>query len=186
MQLHDGMTTSYDPLFNPRHAPRVSHRVRNEPKTAAHPWLMLIGLIVGINLLGLTSGLSGDAHYYLQLNRPAFAPSLSVFAPVWMTLYTLMAIATWFVLQQRPTVLRRDALIAFAAQLLLNLAWSPIFFGMRAPTLALIVILANLVTVLSMMRLYYRVTRPAGVLIAPLAIWVAFASMLNVALCWLN
>ena len=186
MQRFRLMSSSYNPMFNPLHARQASFRDHNTPRVASHPWLLLFALIVGINLLGFASGLIGDPHYYLQLNRPRFAPAPAVFAPVWMTLYTLMAIATWRVWQQRPTVLRRDALVAFGAQLLLNLAWSPIFFGMRAPTLALIVILANLVAVVSTVRLYYQVERAAGLLLAPLALWVSFASMLNVALCWLN
>ncbi len=71
-------------------------------------------------------------------------------------------------------------------QLALNLAWTPTFFGLKAIGASVVVIVANLLAVLATIVAYRRVRPVAGLLLVPLAGWVAFASALNIAIWSLN
>ena len=164
------------------------------PLTPARPsalaWLGLVGLIVGCNALGgasaLVAGVANTPAFYQALVRPSWAPPPWLFGPAWTTLYTLMAIATWMVVRASPSPARRTALILFGTQLALNLAWTPTFFGLKAIGASVVVIVANLLAVLATIVAYRRVRPVAGLLLVPLAGWVAFASALNIAIWSLN
>jgi tryptophan-rich sensory protein len=109
-----------------------------------------------------------------------------VFAPVWTLLYVLIALAGWRVWRIRGLAGARSALIAYAAQLALNLAWSFIFFGGRMVGIALSEIALLLAAIGINIVLFWRIDRLAGWLLAPYAAWVAFACVLNFALWKLN
>lgn len=128
------------------------------------------------------------ARWYAALRKPAWTPPSWVFAPVWTTLYAMMAAA--FVLTRIPPhnahPLATRAAWLFAAQLALNLAWSPTFFAARKPALALLLILL-LHALLSWTTLtFYRVTPWAGYLLLPYLVWVSLATALNMSIVWLN
>lgn len=116
--------------------------------------------------------------WYRQLKRPSFSPPPWVFAPVWTVLYALMGVAAWFVAGGRRDG-RRGALTAYGIQLALNGAWTPIFFGLRRPGLALAEIAATLVAVAATTALFLRQRLLAGLLLLPYLAWVAFATLLN-------
>lgn len=125
--------------------------------------------------------------WYAGLTRPAFAPPNWLFAPVWTTLYAMMAYAVWRVLGLAPgTPGRAGALAAFAVQLVLNAAWTPVFFGLHSPRGGLVVIGLLLVTILVTIRRFHAVDRPAAWLLVPYAAWVAFATVLNAEVARLN
>lgn len=123
--------------------------------------------------------------WYETLDKPPFNPPDWVFAPVWTTLYVLMAVAGWRVWRHARSAVRRDALIVFAVQLGLNLTWSLLFFGMQRIGMALFGIVVLLSTIIVNTILFWRIDRMAGVLFVPYVLWVAFATLLNVAL-WLR
>ncbi|MBC7978622.1 MAG: tryptophan-rich sensory protein [Myxococcales bacterium] len=149
--------------------------------------LSWLGFVVLCNGVGFVSALAGgEPSYYQELARPSWAPPPSVFAPVWTILYTMMGTATWLVWLRARGAERRRAMTAFAVQLGLNAAWTPVFFGLHQPGLAVAVIVGVLVAVLAMLVVYARISRWAGALVVPLALWVAFATCLNLALWWLN
>jgi translocator protein len=127
--------------------------------------------------------------WYPTLEKPAFNPPAWVFAPVWTILYALMGVAAFLVWRQLGR--GRDRLVmlalgAFAGQLLLNLAWTPVFFGARSILGGLIVILVLLAAIVVTVVLFFRVTRPAGAILLPYLAWVAFATVLNASLYTLN
>ena len=127
------------------------------------------------------------APWYSGLIKPAFNPPNWIFAPVWTTLYALMAFAVWRVLRlPAETPGRRWALTLFFLQLALNAAWSWMFFGARNPVLGLIDIIPQLMIVGAAIILFHRVDRLAAWCLVPLAAWVAFASILNAAIVQLN
>ena len=101
-----------------------------------------------------------------------------MFAPVWTTLYVAMGIAAWRVWRTGHPA-RRPALLLYAVQLAFNLAWSLIFFGLQRPGLALIEVVPFLSIVVATGIAFGRINRPAGVIFAVYAAWVAFASALN-------
>ena len=120
--------------------------------------------------------------WYAGLHKPSFNPPNWLFAPVWTTLYVLMAVAAWRTWRKagvRPLGL-------YALQLALNGAWSFIFFGAHAIGLALAEIVLLMVLVLAAMWRFWRTDRIAGLLFVPYAGWVLFAGLLNAAIWRLN
>jgi translocator protein len=153
-------------------------------------WLVLGALILGCNGLGAASALgasaAGTRAIFQALIRPSWAPPPWLFGPAWTALYTMMAIATWIIWRRTDGAARRTALALFALQLALNLAWTPIFFGLHAIAASVVVILGNLLAVIATTIAYYRRVPIAGVLLMPLIGWVSFASALNIAIWSLN
>jgi tryptophan-rich sensory protein len=152
----------------------------------------LIGLIVFLSLTlavsllgGLVTATSVDT-WYQGLAKPVFNPPDWVFAPVWSTLFLLMAVAAWRVWRLGGVKVRSRELAAFAFQLALNLGWSVLFFGFKAPGWALIEMLALFAAILWTMWVFWRCDRWAGALLVPYAAWVGFALVLNGAIWHLN
>lgn len=117
--------------------------------------------------------------WYQALAKPAFTPPDWVFAPVWSTLYLLMAIAAWRVWLARAEPAARGVLVLFFVQLALNLAWSAIFFGLQRPGWALIELTILVVLVALTARAFWILDRLAGALMAPYVAWALFALALN-------
>ena len=127
------------------------------------------------------------APWYSSLVKPAFNPPNWIFAPVWTILYALMAFAVWRILRLPQTsAARRSALTLFFVQLALNAAWSWMFFGANSPLLGIINIIPQLLIIIAAIVAFYRLDKAAAWCLAPLAAWVAFASVLNVAIWRLN
>lgn len=149
--------------------------------------LQWLGFVLLCNGVGFASAMvANEPQYYEQLARPSWAPSPAVFGPVWTALYTLMGTATWIVWSRTRDARRRQVMTAFAIQLALNAAWTPVFFGLHLIGVAVVVILAVFVAVIAMTIEYARVVRWAAALVVPLALWVGFASCLNIAIWSLN
>lgn len=153
----------------------------------------LIGLVAFLALCLVVSGLGGAitatsvGTWYPSLEKPFFNPPNWVFAPVWTTLYVLMATAGWRIWRSRATwPARRSALAVFALQLGLNLLWSALFFGARRPDWALIEIVLLLAVIMVNAVRFWRIDRPAGALFVPYVLWVGYAMALNAAIWWLN
>ena len=125
--------------------------------------------------------------WYTGLVKPALNPPSWVFGPAWIVLYALMGIAAFLIWKrgwQRKEV--RTALGIFGAQLIVNAAWSLIFFGARNPFYALIDILLLWVLILLTIVAFYRVSKPAAYLLLPYICWVSFAMYLNYMIYVLN
>lgn len=148
--------------------------VRRSPLAPA-----LIALaVIAISAVG---GLATDttSAWYEQLDRPDFQPPGAVFGPVWTLLYLALGVSTWLAWrhvsdQRRPLILG-----LFAANYVLNLLWTVIFFQWQAPTAAGIEILALLGTILALIALLWTRQRAAAWLLVPYAAWVTFASVLT-------
>ena len=121
--------------------------------------------------------------WYEALEKPWFNPPNWLFGPVWSVLYILIAIAGWRICRQGPT---SPLMWIWWLQLALNFAWSPVFFGAEQTGLALIVILALLAAILAFIALAWNRDRASALLFAPYAAWVAFATVLNGSIWWLN
>lgn len=124
--------------------------------------------------------------WYEALNKPAWNPPAWVFGPVWTLLYAMMAVAAWRVWWRGGLAGARTALAMFGFQLVLNALWSLLFFGLKMPGVALAHILILLAAILLTIRLFARHDRPAAWLLAPYAAWVAFATLLNGTLWYIN
>lgn len=123
--------------------------------------------------------------WYAALNKPAFSPPNWVFAPVWLTLYTLMGISLYLVWESKSQK-KKIAIAVFGIQLFLNALWSIVFFGMRNILGGLINILAMWALILGTMVLFYKISKPAAYVLIPYIVWVSIATALNYSLFVLN
>ena len=149
-------------------------------------WIITVPLIL---LLGMASGWlsnSGYSDYWFdQLYLPAFMPPGWAFPIAWTILYILMGVAVGRVIAGEGPA-RRTALALFGLQLLLNLAWSPVFFGLGQAKAGLVIILAMIPLVAITTILFWRICRAAGALMVPYLVWLCFAALLNGAIVQLN
>lgn len=149
--------------------------------------LVAVALPLAVGILGAFATVDSVRDWYPSLVRPSFAPPSWVFGPVWTTLYVMMGVASWMVWRTgagTPEV--RGALVIYGVQLALNFAWSPLFFGLRQPALALVDIVLLLGLVAWTAVRFFRVSKPAGWLLIPYLGWVGFATALNAGFWWLN
>ena len=155
------------------------------------PTQRVIGNVVAIaicNAVGILGAVftSTDTQWYQTLAKPSFQPPGWIFGPMWTLLYSLMGVALFRVIERRSQPHARTALWLFAAQLVLNGIWSPLFFGAEAIGAALVVI-GMLVVVLSVtIRQFLAIDRLSGMLLVPYLGWVSFATVLNAAIVSLN
>ena len=125
--------------------------------------------------------------WYAALSKPSFSPPNWVFAPVWTTLFLLMGIALYLVWTRglgKAEV--RTAMLLFGGQLVLNVLWSVLFFGLHLPLYAFMEIVVLWVAILLTIIYFWRVTAAAGILLLPYLLWVSFATVLNFSLWRLN
>jgi tryptophan-rich sensory protein len=157
----------------------------DDPKRATRRpllFFLLVTLAVGASASVFTE--PNITSWYAGLTHPSFAPPNWVFAPVWTTLYVLMAVAAWRV--WRITGTRSLEIGAYAVQLIFNFAWSAIFFAAHRIGLAFIEICVLLVLILVTTILFWRRDQVAGLLLLPYLAWTGFAAVLNDAFWALN
>lgn len=147
-------------------------------------WLVLVVFLVlvigGGTAIGLVTRPEG---WYAALEKPPFNPPNWIFAPVWTILYILVAVAGW------RTFLRDaggTAMKLWAAQLVLNFLWSPVFFAAHMVGAALAVVALLLVSILAFIGASWTADRPAAWMFVPYAAWVSFATLLNASILVLN
>lgn len=135
---------------------------------------------------GQLGGRPGQNEWYAALQKPAFTPPSWLFGPVWTALYVSMGIAAWLVWLRRGFRGGALPLLLFAGQLVLNAAWTPLFFGLQSPALAFadIVLLWGMIAATSVA--FFRVRRAAGLLMVPYLAWTSFAAVLNLAIWRMN
>jgi tryptophan-rich sensory protein len=154
------------------------------------PWLraaIAILPVVGATLLGQWATYPNLAPWYAGLAKPWFNPPNWIFAPVWTSLYLLMAYSVWRILKAPGNDAdRRTALMLFFVQLALNALWSWLFFGLNNPLAGLMNIVPQLLVILATIDRFRRLDRWAARCLAPLAAWVAFAALLNFEIWRLN
>ena len=138
------------------------------------PAIVIVGFLMGIvSNSGFANG------WYADLAKPSFQPPGWAFGAVWTTLYTMMGIALAVVLDAPPSAERSRGLFLFGAQLVLNFAWSPIFFGAHRIDLALVVILVTSALVTATIISFWRIRPLAAALLLPYLAWLCLATVLN-------
>jgi tryptophan-rich sensory protein len=142
--------------------------------------LFIVLVLGGGTLIGFMT-LPGE--WYAGLAKPPFNPPNWIFAPVWMLLYIMVAVAGWRTWQREPG---SSAMAMWFIQLALNFMWPPVFFGAHRIGAALVAIVALLAIVLAFIFMRWPRDRVAALLFAPYAAWVAFATLLNGAIYRLN
>ncbi|MCY7386694.1 MAG: tryptophan-rich sensory protein [Burkholderiales bacterium] len=153
----------------------------------ARRWLALLAWVGLCLSVGVVIGLFfKPGSWYDALEKPAFNPPAWLFAPVWTVLYVAMGVAAWRVWRLSKSLERTQALRQFGVQLILNAAWSPIFFGAQSLAGGLAVIVLMVFAIAATIQRFHTLDKPAAWLLAPYLAWVSFATLLNVTLLALN
>lgn len=125
--------------------------------------------------------------WYKAIEKPFFAPPNWVFGPTWTLLYALMGISAYLIYKKgwkKPQIF--GALRLFGLQLAANFIWTPIFFGLHAPMLGLVVILIMWMLIVLTIHRFFFISKVAALLLLPYLAWVSFATLLNAGIAFLN
>lgn len=146
-----------------------------------------LGVTQMAGIIGSFSTSSKIPTWYADLVKPELAPPNWLFAPVWITIFIMIGVASFLVWKRGLE--RKDVKIAlgvFLFQLVLNTFWSVIFFGLESPLFAFVWIVLLWIAILFNTVVFYRISKLAGWLLLPYIIWVSFAAYLNDAIWMLN
>ncbi len=124
--------------------------------------------------------------WYLTLEKPAINPPAWVFGPVWTMLFLLMGYALYLVWIDESGKRRTLAYLVFGIQMILNILWSIIFFGLHSPGGALFEMIFLWLAILATIIAFAKISRLAAWLLAPYILWVSFAGYLNYSIWILN
>lgn len=125
--------------------------------------------------------------WYESLQKPDITPPSWVFAPVWTILYFFMGLSLYWILE--TGVRNQDAklgLILFIFQLVLNVAWSFIFFSLHTTFFSFLIIVMLCAVLICTIVQLFRFSIPAAAILIPYVLWVSFAAYLNYAILILN
>jgi len=148
--------------------------------------LGLVGWLVVCFLAASLGAVFMPGDWYAKLKKPSWNPPAWIFGPVWTTLYAMMAVAAWLVWKRGGFAAHRGPLALFLAQLVLNAAWTPLFFGLHQPGFACAEIVSLWLAIAATLAAFWRLNRASAWLLAPYLAWVSFAAALNFALWRLN
>jgi len=156
--------------------------IREIPK-----WIVSIIIVYIAGAIGTLFTLKEITTWYVYLAKPGWAPPNWIVGPIWSTLYIL--IGTSLFLIWRKGLGRKDvqiAILIFAVQLTINVIWSLVFFGSHSIFGGLIMVIILWVAIIINMFVFYRISKPAGLLLIPYLVWVTIASYLQYNLFILN
>ena len=146
-------------------------------------WRYALVTVPAIVLLGSASGWLSNSGYgndwFDNLVKPNFMPPGYAFGIVWPILYVLLGLALAMILAEPPSDRRRMGLVLFFIQLVLNFAWSPIFFAGHDISLAKIVIFLMAAIAAGAAGQFFRIRKAAGLMMIPYLCWLIFAATLN-------
>ena len=153
-------------------------------------WLKLIACLVVCQAAGFIGSLftrPAIPAWYAGLEKPSFNPPNAVFSPVWIGLFALMGVSLYLLWSKAPKDRKVNiALRWFAVQLALNVLWSALFFGLKAPFFAFIEIVVLWAAIFMTIVKSAQVSKWAAFLLVPYILWVSFAAVLNFFLWNLN
>ncbi len=127
-----------------------------------------------------------DLTWYNTLNKPAFNPPSEIFAPVWAVMYALIFISFILFLNSKKSENKMPGLVAFVIQLLLNFSWSPVFFMLHSLEAGFAIITFLIISIFLTIIFFYKISKPAAILLVPYLAWTCFAAYLNYSIMVLN
>ena len=149
--------------------------------------IFLVVLMEAVGSVGTIFTAPAIGGWYASLHKPAFTPPNWLFAPVWITLFALIGVSLYLVLERRKdSGTFVPAISVFVVQMFLNVLWSVLFFGLHSPLLGLVCIVALLAAIAANAVLFFRISRLSGALLLPYLSWVSVATMLNLYVLLLN
>ena len=160
--------------------------VRSNSRNLLSGLLAILAVAAAASLSSLATS-PNAVLWYEELKKPWFIAPNAVFGVVWTALYLLMAFAFWRIASgPAETPGWRVAIWLFLAQLALNVLWSFLFFGAHSPLTALIDIVPRWLLIVATIAAFWPLDRLAALALVPVAAWIAFGIVLNVAIWRLN
>lgn len=159
---------------------------------AMNKWLRLVVSIIlceSAGGIGAIFTAPNIATWYITLNKPFFNPPNFIFAPVWTILYFLMGVALfliWEIKAKDKQKAKKTAIQIFFIQLILNVVWSVVFFGLHSALGGVLIIIILWVAILETIKHFTKLNSKAGYLLYPYLIWVSFALILNISIYLIN
>jgi len=148
---------------------------------------VVVAALAAVVVAGLGASATDIGPWYQTLRKPSWQPPDWLFGPAWTLIYGLIALAgvkAWRAADGRRT--RNRILVLFAANALLNVLWSELFFGLHRPDWALLETVVFWASIVVLIAAVWPLSRTAAWLLAPYLAWVTFASVLNLAVVRLN
>ena len=145
-------------------------------------WVVFYLCVTVASSAGFVFPLGDDNLWYTSLIEPRFAPPSWVFAPVWTTLYLLIATSAYRIMTKssyKMNNLLPLAIALWSLQLALNVIWTPIFSGAQNLEVAFYYIIMLWIIIISYIFVCWHIDRLASVMMMPYLVWVSFASVLN-------
>ena len=150
--------------------------------------LLVICIAIPLAVGGAAALLTGGGmEVFESVNQPPLSPPAWLFPVVWTVLYTLMGISSYLILtsgEGKEEV--QNALSVYAYQLAVNFLWPTFFFNFRWFFFSFLWLLLLIFLVVSMIRDFYKRSKPAAYLNIPYLLWLLFAGYLNFTIWWLN
>ena len=157
-------------------------------KKRIKPKLLVICLLIPLIVGAVSAFLSRSGmENFDSVRQSPLTPPPVVFIAVWTLLYLSMGLASYFVLTSRvPSVHIDAAMRVYVIGLTLNFFWSIFFFGIMAYLFSFVWIVGLWIAILFNIAAFYRISKPAGLLLVPYFLWVSFAGYLNLSVYLLN
>ena len=127
-----------------------------------------------------------DFNWYQTLTQPPFAPPQWLFTPAWTILYISIFVALLFFIQANSLNSKKNGYWLFFIQLLINFAWTPVFFGLKNIGLALVISILLDILVFFTIKEFYKISKPSGIILIPYFVWLIYATYLNFSILILN
>lgn len=127
-----------------------------------------------------------NINWYHTLNKPYLNPPDWVFTPVWTILYITIFISFFLFIKDGFNSRKIIPLILFITQIILNLLWTPVFFNLQNIKLGFVILFLLWITLILTAKEFYKISKPAGIILIPYLIWTTFALYLNLGILVLN
>lgn len=149
---------------------------------------LIINLAIPLAVGALSGFLtSSSMEHFNSLNQPPLSPPDIVFPIVWTALFLMMGVASYLVMNSdADSDEKKSAITAYYINLFFNFFWSIIFFNLEMYLFAFVWLIILLAIIITMAVMFYRISKPAGLLMVPYIFWVTFAGYLNIAIYFLN
>lgn len=148
--------------------------------------LVLVGFVGACFLAAVTGAMFPPGDWYERLAKPSWRPPNWLFAPTWTVIYLTIAVSGWMVWHKSGFAGAALPLAIYLLQLVLNAAWTPIFFGLRRPALAFFEIIMLWLSIVATIATFHSHSVAAAWLLLPYLAWVMFAAALNFTIWRLN
>lgn len=149
---------------------------------------LIVSILIPLGVGALAAFLTGgNMEIFDTIQKPPLSPPGWLFPVVWTILYTLMGVSSYLVYTSNaPKEKIRGALTLYGLQLAVNFFWSIIFFNLRAYLFAFYWLVLLWVLIILTIISFWKISKPAAILLIPYILWVTFAGYLNYAIYLLN